>query len=352
MICSSVSGFESILSQKRPVKILTRLLETGKIPHAFIFTGMEGVGKRLTALTFAMAVNCEGHGEDTLGNSRMGSDSIRSSKDTPCGRCRSCNKIKAGSHPDVLTVAPEGSMIKIQQIRNLIRTLTLKPYEARVRVVIISQSHTLNPAAGNALLKILEEPPDRTLLILTAPQTGDILPTIVSRCRPIRFNPLSREHIKLLLEKNANLDEGKADVLSTMASGSFSRALTRSRANWIHRRQWLLSSVCFDRPDQMQALSVRTLLAFSEKLAVNKDTATASLEILAVWLRDLIVWRYRPRSIVNQDLKNEIQSASEKKPVAQLYKMIEIVLQAERDIRTNMNLRLCLDMMMLNLSEV
>jgi DNA polymerase III subunit delta' len=137
-----------------------------------------------------------------------------------------------------------------------------------------------------------------------------------------------------------------------MASGSFSRALTRSRANWIHRRQWLLSSVCFDQPDRIHDIPVRKLLAFSEKLAGNKDTATASLEILAVWLRDLIVWRYKPENIVNVDMKKEIQNGSRKKTVQQLYRMSEIVMQAERDIRTNMNVRLCLDMMMLSLSEV
>ena len=83
-------------------------------------------------------------------------------------------------------------MIKIDQIRELCQVLTMKPYEARVRVVIIADAHTLNPAAGNALLKMLEEPPARTVLILTAPQTGDLLPTIVSRCQHIRFKPIAR----------------------------------------------------------------------------------------------------------------------------------------------------------------
>jgi DNA polymerase-3 subunit delta' len=333
-----VSGFDSIFSQDRPVKTLTRLLEKGKIPHAMLFTGMDGVGKRLTALTFAMALNCENRGKP--------------SGAIPCGLCRSCKKIQAGSHPDILMVEPEGSMIKIQQIRNLIQALALKPYEAEVRVVIIRRSHTLNPAAGNALLKVLEEPPNSTLLILTAPQTGDILPTLASRCRPVRFNPLSVEHIQILLEKNMAMEEGKARILAAMASGSFSRALTRSKANWISRRQWLISSISLDRPDGMNALPIRQLLAFSEKLAGNKETAMASLEILAGWLRDLVVWRYRPESIIHQDLKEDIQKASGKKSVQQLYRMFEIVLQAERDIRTNMNVRLCLDRMMLSLSDV
>lgn len=303
-----------------------------------LFTGMDGVGKRLTALTFAMALNCENRGKP--------------SGAIPCGLCRSCKKIQAGSHPDILMVEPEGSMIKIQQIRNLIQALALKPYEAEVRVVIIRRSHTLNPAAGNALLKVLEEPPNSTLLILTAPQTGDILPTLASRCRPVRFNPLSVEHIQILLEKNMAMEEGKARILAAMASGSFSRALTRSKANWISRRQWLISSISLDRPDGMNALPIRQLLAFSEKLAGNKETAMASLEILAGWLRDLVVWRYRPESIIHQDLKEDIQKASGKKSVQQLYRMFEIVLQAERDIRTNMNVRLCLDRMMLSLSDV
>ena len=168
-------GFDSIIDQERPIRILLSLLFHGTIPHALLFTGIEGVGKKTAAVALAMACNCR-----------------RPVAVEPCGECAACRKIAAGAHPDILRVSPAGAMIKIDQIRELCQVLTMKPYEARVRVVIIADAHTLNPAAGNALLKMLEEPPARTVLILTAPQTGDLLPTIVSRCQHIRFKPIAR----------------------------------------------------------------------------------------------------------------------------------------------------------------
>ena len=91
----------------------------------------------------------------------------------PCGCCKSCRKIQTGNHPDIIQVKPFGPLIRIGQIRDLCRILAMKPYEARYRVVIISHAQAMNPAAGNALLKVLEEPPDRTILILTAMQATD-----------------------------------------------------------------------------------------------------------------------------------------------------------------------------------
>ena len=352
-----MGGFESILSQEGPVRILTRLLEKEKIPHAFLFTGIDGVGKRMTAMTFAMALNCTGaeNTSDTRpGGLEKDSPSINAGtgSERPCGVCRSCRKIQAGSHPDILIVEPDGAMIKIQQIRNLIQTLALKPYEAGVRTAIIGQSHTMNPAAGNALLKILEEPPYRTILILTAPQTRDMLPTIVSRCRQIRFNPLSQQHIQFLLEKNQQMDGVKARIAATMAGGSYSNAVIKCRDNWVNHRHWLLAGGGFDRPDMLNRMTPQVLLAFSEKLAGNKDLALASLGVIALWLRDLMVWRYKPDSVINKDLKDRIREAARTRTVSQLAGMLDAVIQARRDIRANMNVRLSLDMMMLKLARI
>jgi len=119
-------------------------------------------------------------------------------------------------------------MIKIAQIRSLLGTLAMRSYEAKRRVVIISDAQTMSPEASNALLKALEEPPDQTIIVLIAPQGTDLLPTIVSRCQHIRFNPIRREDLERLLVEKHGMEPMQARVPSMMANGSLSQALKLS----------------------------------------------------------------------------------------------------------------------------
>ena len=206
MITSFVPGFESIIDQERPIRILTTLLNRGNIPHALLFTGIDGVGKREAAVALAMASNCLAVGAvETQPDRPSGSGGHRSPIADPaktsggCGTCKACRKILSGNHPDLLWIKPTGTAIKIGQIRELAERVALKPYEANCRVVIVADANKMNAAASNALLKLLEEPPASNLFILTAPQPGDLLPTVVSRCQHIRFSPISSAGLQGLL---------------------------------------------------------------------------------------------------------------------------------------------------------
>ncbi|MGD8520597.1 MAG: DNA polymerase III subunit delta', partial [Desulfobacterales bacterium] len=222
-------GFESIIDQERPIRILAALLHHGALPHALLFTGIEGLGREAVAIALAMACNClqKNSGEKTDVQNTRGEgghrkyDSISSVE--ACGTCKACRKIESGNHPDIIHIKPAGPIIKIAQVRALIHALAMKPYEASTRVVIIRDAQTMNPAAGNALLKILEEPPERTILILIATQTMDLLPTIVSRCQHIRFKPISAINLENMLINEHGLNREDAVAISAMANGSFSR---------------------------------------------------------------------------------------------------------------------------------
>jgi DNA polymerase-3 subunit delta' len=184
-----VHGFDLIQGQQQAIGLLTTLLRKGHIPHALVFTGIDGIGKQTTAQAFAMACNCD----DPQPFSASSSETSPATRINACGQCRSCRRILSDNHPDILHIRPSGNMIRIAVIRDLIQQLTIKPFEQGKRVVIIAGSDTMNMEASNALLKVLEEPPENTLLILTAQQTADLLPTIVSRCQQIRFSPLPRD---------------------------------------------------------------------------------------------------------------------------------------------------------------
>ena len=351
--------FDSITDQKRPVRILAAFLQKRNIPHALLFTGIEGVGKKDAATAFAMACNCTG---EKRRRSDQFIDNSSSKKNlpaavNPCGSCRSCRKIESGNHPDIIQIKPSGAFIKIDQIRGFCDTLAMKPYEARVRVVIISDAHAMNPSASNALLKMLEEPPDRSILILTACQISDLLPTVVSRCQHIRFNPVSVKSIETRLIENKGLAPDKASIIAAMANGSISRAFDMNNSNWINRRNWLINAGGLDQSgqsDQIGALlsmSSGMLMAFAEMLKKNKDFLFDSLEIMKSWLRDLVIYNFHPGKIINKDLMEKIQNASQKIDINSLLLKIDAIQAAQKDIQSNANLRLTLENMMMRIGR-
>lgn len=346
-------SFASIPDQERPVRILRNLLQNKSIPHALLFTGLEGVGKLRAATVFAMHCNCTGSAASVGAAVRENpADSCGPSNDLePCGACPPCRKIISGNHPDVIHVKPTGAFIRIAQIRALCETLSMKPYEADMRIVIISEAHSLNPAAGNALLKMLEEPPDRTVLILTAPQTADLLPTIVSRCQPVRFNPVRRSTIASRLVAEHDLPPEDAAVLAALADGRMNRAVEWHQSGWLHYRNWLTYASGLEDPENLAARDTGLLLAFAEKLALRKEQALASLDALAAWLRDLTVCRYAPERVLNADRIDKLLKVSQKLPVEDLMKKIDIIRTAQKHIDANANLRLTLEVMMLRLAD-
>lgn len=346
-------GFNTLIDQKLPVQLLTSLLNKGTIPHALLFVGPNGVGKLTAAGIFAMACNCAGKKDYLLPKGEITANDSMDLHYTadPCGRCRSCRKILSGNHPDIISIKPSNSLINIGQIRTLCHTLALKPYEAKNRVVIIAGAHTMNKEAGNALLKMLEEPPNRTVFILTALQKSDLLPTILSRCQQIMFNPVSRECIESFLEKNYDFNSDERKIYSKMADGSLSRAQQMAQVpggprHWLIRRNWLIDEAC-----TLSSRPICSLLALAEKLSKKKDTITEALDVIVTWLRDLVIHKYYPEKIVNSDLSDKIKKISLQESVESLVSKIEAVRTAQRKIDANANLRLTLEIMLMRLAQ-
>jgi DNA polymerase-3 subunit delta' len=326
-----VPGFDAIIDQERSIRVLTSLLSNRSIPHSLLFTGIEGVGKRTAATAFAMACNCTGSGLEE--------------RVEACGECSACRRIATDRHPDVLRVSPAGLQIKIDQVRTLCQSLAMRPYEARVRVAIIAEAHRMNPAAGNALLKMLEEPPDGTVLILTALQTSDLLPTIVSRCQHLRFKPIARVHLAAMLASAYGFSPEEAQLTAALASGSVTRALAMQRRGWIQRRNWILSEMA-----ELAGRPTTFLLALAEKTSQAKEDIPAVLDLMAAWVRDVAVARYCPERIIHQDLKEQIMAAARRSKPPDLDRANWAIEQARRRIRSNANPRFALEALWLSLA--
>ncbi len=194
-------GFDGIIGHQRPIRLLKKAILIDHLPQAYLFLGAEGVGKRLTALTLAKALNCEEAKEDC------------------CETCLSCRKIEGLNHPDVTVIRPEGQFIRIDSIRQLQRSLNYRPYEGKKRVCILDGADRMKTEGANALLKTLEEPPPDTLLILLATQRDSLLPTIVSRCQQMRFTPLPIGQMIEALAQRLSVEKGEAKTLAELSQG-------------------------------------------------------------------------------------------------------------------------------------
>ena len=339
MTINFATGFSAISNQETAVHRLTGFIQSGNIPHALLFTGTEGIGKKKTALAFATSLNCQaidGRKPDENGPIE------------PCGECRPCKKIAAGHHPDVIVVTPEQSRIKISAIRDLGHVLAAKPYEALQRVVIIDQAQAMNPQAGNSLLKLLEEPPADTILILIAVNTFSLLPTIVSRCQQLRFKPIPDQTLTEYL-KQKGISPEQVDILGTLANGSFARAKDLAETDWLKRREWIIR--IFERfgEREIKNRSSAMAMAFSERLAKDRDMSIGVLEFMKSWLRDMAVVKGGSDNVVNRDMLPRIQQAAQHRSTMTILADIERLETTRKKIEANGNIRLTMDIMLMNL---
>jgi DNA polymerase-3 subunit delta' len=321
-------SFAEIIGQTRIINLLRRALAQKYLPHSILFTGMEGVGKQLTAFTLAKVVNCE--------NGAAGDC---------CDRCVSCRKAASGNHPDINTIERSGPFIKIEQIRALKQRLRFKPLEGRYRVTIINNAQNMKIEAANALLKVLEEPPAENLIILTAYEITSLLPTIVSRCLHLPFQPLATKEISTHLCQAHGLEPKKAAVMAELAGGSLSRAAVLLDEKQLDRRRLLLETVA-----GIHESHITDLLAVAKAWKGEGPDLKQDLEWLKTWLRDLLVQQLEAAGsigLLNIDFAEKVVGASSWFKPDHLLEMFELICTVQGAISYNINKRLSLEALLL-----
>ncbi len=332
-------SFKRVLGQEQPKKILQNALQNNSVSHAYLFYGQESVGKKLTAIEFAKALNCETSGP----------------KDS-CDACASCRKIEQRIHPDFFLLEPVKSSptgreaaIKIELIRDLQKKLAYLPYEGKTKVAIIDGAEAMNPQAANTLLKTLEEPPSATVLILITSNPFQLLPTLVSRCQGVKFHPLSPPEIKQILqqkmtEETESFPASELELRALRSMGRVSRALEEDigSAN-VYREELLdlLAKISFKRMD--------ACFKWSKQWGKQPGQIQSVLDELLNMIRDITVLKTGSRNteFQNGDILDRIRPLAEKKSVPALLRMFDSVLQTKSALAGNANLQLSLDHMLI-----
>lgn len=318
-------SFSRIIGYDRNVSLLRRALATGKLSHAYLFYGIDGSGMKEAALALVEAIFCNG----TDG----------------CGECPSCQKVAGLRHPDLHHVQPDGAFIKIDQIRELQKELSYRPFEAPKKACIIEEADKMNISAANAFLKTLEEPSGDAILILMTTHVDAVLPTILSRCQQLRFPSLPTETIaSQLREKGA--DEDSARIAAALAGGSIERAREIVAGDWLQARKSLLEKITALSPE-----GIIPLFAAAEEAAKDKDSAIHLVDLLNVFWRDVLLTQSGSSEIVNSDLFPLIRSFAERNSLDRVIEKLEKIARARQALTRNANPRLAIEVLIMGLAD-
>ena len=312
------------------VDMLRHQVSRAETRQAYLFTGPPGIGRRTLALRFAQVLNCTDPTQ--AGN--------------PCGRCDDCRRVQARQHADVTFVEAEteGGTLKVEQVREQRRLISLKPFQAKYRVAIFLRFQEANDAAANALLKTLEEAPAHAVLILTAESPEGLLPTIVSRCEVLRLHPVPLDAVQHWLEQRGAGTE-QARLLAHVSGGCPGEALRlmEDKGALAYRGEKLNELLALLPATRAQRFS------YAEKLVRDK---AAMRGVLMLWLsfwRD-VLWRAGGAStpISNIDHQQEIESLSRRLTLPDATRLVEDLDLALRRLESNINSRLLAEVLLLD----
>jgi DNA polymerase-3 subunit delta' len=319
-----------VLGHEAAVAELGRAIAADRVPAALLLLGPAGIGKRALADALAARLLCAAGSDDA------------------CGTCPQCTRVAGGTHPDLRVVVrdPDRKDVRTEQVRELTRWLSLTPLMAGRKVGIVDGAHEVNEHGQNALLKTLEEPPGRTVLVLTASAPSLVLPTVRSRCRQIRLDPLPAPLVRRIIEAHG-IEPGEAEVLASLAEGSPGRALALAGDDERQARRTVLEML-----PALRTLDAAEVSKRAQELA--RGAGDAGLAVVLAWYRDVL-----EAALLGPDATlrfpahaAETRAAAGRLDAAAVLRQLEAVCDTIRDIERNANRTLAIETLLLWLRQV
>ncbi|EOD01059.1 DNA polymerase III subunit delta' [Caldisalinibacter kiritimatiensis] len=325
-------NFKDIIGQEKIVKNLQSAIKNNSIAHSYLFEGPESIGKSKLGKAFAKTLLCKENGVE------------------PCDKCSSCIKIDSGNHPDLFIVGPSGNSFKKEQVDEIQRNMRILPYEGNRKVFILEDIQKMTQEAENGFLKTLEEPPEYAIIIMTVTNSYSILPTIVSRCQIIKFNPVQNNKIEQVLVNKYNKSSEEARFIASFSNGIVGKAIKLAESEDFKNLREEVISVINDtlNSDKFRVFSI------SQFFEQNKEYIDDILDMMLIWFRDLLIVKEMAdaKFVINKDKTDILNDQSLKLSRSKLHDIIEEVKKTKNNIASNVNYQLAIEVMLLKIQEV
>ncbi len=329
------------IGQPHAITLLEGRLRAENLSHAYLFIGPAHVGKTTLALDLAQALNCQGD-------------------EPPCGVCKSCQRIASGKHTDVVTIGLAQSSVKnraevsvhieigIDEIRELEQRASLSPFEGQWKVFIIDGAENLSIEAANSLLKVLEEPPPNVMLILLTENETKLLPTVISRCQRLELKPISSIEVEKVLVDSRGIESDSAKLLARLSGGCLGWAISAADNE----------ATLQQRTQRLSALSPLLWASWEERfnyvaqIANKRELAEEILKLWLIWWRDVMLVKCSHKdAITNIDVIAIIEEWAQALNMEEIRDFIGSVQKASDQIGRNANVRLVLEVLMLDMPK-
>lgn len=311
-------ALKNVTSNEEVLKRFKHIANKGRLAHAYLFIGPAYVGKSETAFDLAKSLLCE---------------EKSNKEDSFCGQCSSCQKMEAQGHPDFFMVTSEfGEKIKIEEIRNIIDRVKIRPFLGEIKVFVIKNIENISLEGSNALLKTLEEPANHNVIILTTSVVEKVLPTIRSRCHIVYFSTESNQKLEEKLKNHYDVNEKDAHFLSYFAEGCLGKAGVLNDEQFVGKKNEIIEDFIFSYNAE----------SYIKSVVSDKNKTRELLEVTLSWVRDCILVKssVEDERLVHLDRIIQLKQFADKRSFEELSDLSKEIINASRLLAENLNLKI------------